>query len=399
MTNQFKYDASGNVTNALTIGDLTGDGLITQTATNTAVYNTNSLPTQKTDAAGNSTVIVYDPAFNFLPQQIIRYAGATAVSTNYTIYGNVTNVVVNGSVTQTNMALGLATRQIRAYGSADAAMTDLAYVGHGLITQSVRYTGTSDPNVANTFYYNERGQMVNQIDALGAVTFFDCDALNRPTEQEAFDENGNALSWSFNYYNENGELAWVDGPRYNPEDYIYYDYDGDGRRSTEIHWRSEANPNGTGVEAPSGYNLYAQLFYQYDLLGNLTLAVDPRGAMTTNTWDALSRLAQRKHLDTDGATVLNVEGFGYEPGGQVKLYTNGLGGVTATLYTIAGKPEYRSNPDGSTNGWHITWMVASNVKFRATAPTGRRPTMMSISSPPVFSFGGRHGTGDQCLAG
>ena len=99
-------------------GDLTGDGITTQTATNTAIYNTNSLPVQMTDPAGNSTVIVYDPVFNFLPQQTIRYAGTTPVSTNYTIYGNATNVVINGSVTQTNLAFGLPIRQIRAYGSA-----------------------------------------------------------------------------------------------------------------------------------------------------------------------------------------------------------------------------------------------------------------------------------------
>ena len=351
LVTQYQYDSNGNVTNTVVTGDLTGDGITTQTATNTAVYNANNLPTQMTDAAGNSVVTVYDPVFNFLPQQTIRYAGATPVSTNYTVYGNATNVVVNGNVTQTNMAFGLPIRQIRAYGSADAAMTDLAYDGHGFLTQSVRYTGTADPNVTNTFFYNERGQMVNQIDALGAVKFFDYDALNRPIEQEAFDENGNALSWNFNYYNDNGELSWTDGPRFNPEDYVFFDYDGEGRRSTEIHWRSEARQDGTGVEAPAGYNLYAQAFYQYDLLGNLTRSVDPRGAITTNTWDALSRLAQRKHLDTDGITVLSVESFGYEPGGQVQSYTNALGGVTTTLYTITGQPEYRSNPDGSTNGW------------------------------------------------
>jgi len=81
MTNQFAYDSNGNVTNVISFGDLTGDGIATQTATNTAIYNANSLPTQKTDAAGNSTVIVYDPVFNFLPQQVIRYAGTIPVST------------------------------------------------------------------------------------------------------------------------------------------------------------------------------------------------------------------------------------------------------------------------------------------------------------------------------
>lgn len=351
LVTQYKYDGNGNVTNTIVTGDLTGDGISSQTATNTAVYNTNSLPVQMTDPAGNSAVYIYDPTFTFLPQQVVRYAGATPIGTNFIFYGNATNVVVNGSTTQTNLAFGVLTRLVRAYGSVDSATNDLAYDGHGFITQSTRYTGTADPNVIITYFYNERGDQVSAVDALGAETFSDFDALGRPIEKVNFDESGNALSWSFNYYNDNGELTWMDGPRSNPEDYVFYDYDGAGRRTTEIHWRSEAKSDGSGVEAPAGYNQYAQSFYQYDVLGNLTLAVDPRGAMTTNTWDALCRLARRQHLDVDGATVLSTEGFGYEPGGQVQSYTNALGGIATTLYTITGKPEYRSNPDGSTKGW------------------------------------------------
>jgi YD repeat-containing protein len=299
MVSQFQYDSNGNVTNAVTTGDLTGDGITSQTATNTAIYNTNNLPLQVTDAAGNSQVYVYDPTFAFLPQQVIRGAGTTPVSTNLMLYGNATNIVVNGNTTQTNMAFGLMTRQIRAYGSTDAATNDTAYDGRGFITQTVRYTGTADPNVVNTYFYNERGNPIVQMDSLGAYVFQDFDALDRPIEKESIDEFGNPLAWSFNYFNDNGELNWIDGPRYNPEDYVFYDYDGAGRVNTEIHWRSEAKSDGTGVKAPSGYNLYAQTFYQYDPLGNLTLKVDPRGAMTTNTWDALNRLVQAKHLDVD----------------------------------------------------------------------------------------------------
>jgi RHS repeat-associated protein len=351
MTNQFEYDANGNVTNTITFGDLTGNGIPTQTATNTAVYNSNSLPVQLTDPVGNGKLIVYDPVFNFLPQQIVYSAAGVPVSTNFTLYGNATNVVINGSMTVTNLAFGLPVRQIRAYGSPDAATNDFAYGGNGFLTQTIRYSGNADPNVTNTFYYNERGQMVNRMDALGADTFFDYDAFNRPIEQENFDELGNVLSWNFNYYNDNGELNWTEGPRYNPENYEYYDYDGAGRVTTEIHWRSEANSVGTGVESPAGYNLYAQTFYQYDPLGNLLLKVDPRGAMTTNTWDALCRLVRRTHIDTNGITVLSTEGFGYEPGGEVRYYTNALGGLATNLYTITGKPEFRRNPDGSTNAW------------------------------------------------
>ncbi|MGH7978637.1 MAG: RHS repeat-associated core domain-containing protein, partial [Limisphaerales bacterium] len=161
----------------------------------------------------------------------------------------------------------------------------------------------------------------------------------------------NTLSLTTVYYNENGETNWTDGPQYNPDNYTYFDYDGMGRLTTRIQWRSEANNSGTGVEQPSGYNLYAQTFYEYDPLGNLLLTVDPRGAMTTNSYNALCELVQSTHLDTDGQTVLSSDSYSYEPGGEVQSHTNALGGVTTTYYNIMGKPEYRINPDGSTNGW------------------------------------------------
>ena len=348
---QFQYDSNGNVTNTVTTGDLIGDGNTSETATNTAVYNSNCLPLQMTDPAGNSAVYVYDPTFTFLPQQIIRYAGATPVFTNFMYYGDATNVVVNGNTTQTNEAFGLLTRQVRAYSSPDAATNDTFYNGNGFPVETIRYAGTGDPNVTNYFFYNERGDQVIAEDALGAYIYAEYDPLDRPTVNENVDEFGNLLAWNFIYYNENGEVSWTEGPRYNPENYVFYDYDGAGRVTTEIHWRSEAKSNGTGVEAPSGYNLYAQTFNEYDPLGNLLLKVDPRGAETTNTYDALCRLVQTKHLDTDGTTVLSTEGYGYEPGGEVEYFTNALGGVTTTLYTTTGKPEFQSNPDGSTNAW------------------------------------------------
>jgi YD repeat-containing protein len=348
----YLYDANGNLTNTITTGDLTGNGILTQTATNTAAYNANNLPTQITDPIGNSRVVTYDSMFNYLPQQIITYAGSVAVSTNYMVYGNATNVVINGNTTQTNTAFGLLTRRIRAYESSDAATNDLFYNGDGFPTNSVQYTGDADSNVTNQLFYDERDELVQRTDTAGDSYLYAYDPMGRKTAQETYATSQTVpMDFAYWYYDANGELNWIDGPRYNPEDYIFYDHDGDGRVTTEIHWRSEANSAGTGVEAPAGYNLYAQTFDQYDPLGNLVAKIDPRGAVTTNTWDALCRLMQTKHLDTNGVTVLSIEGFSYEPGGQVHQETNALGGITTTLYTTTGAPEFRSYPDGSTNGW------------------------------------------------
>jgi RHS repeat-associated protein len=348
---QFQYDSSGNVTNTIVTGDLTGDGISNQTATNTAVYNAHSLPLQTIDPRGNSTVFVYDPVFTFLPQQVTRYAGATPVSTNFIIYGSVTNVFTQGGASQTNFARGLPVRQIRAYGSTDAATNDAAFDAHGFRVQTIRFTSTSNPAFTNNFFYNERGEEVDELDALGALTHFEYDDIDRPTEQWNVDEHGYLLSWNFNYYNDNGELEWRDGPAYDPEDYVWWDHDGAGRVTTEIHWRAEAKTDGTGVQAPAGYDLYAQSFFSYDVMGNRLRSVDPRGAITTNIWDRLGRLSKRTHLDLDGVTALSTESFAYEPGGLEHFSTNALGGFTQTEYTTAGQPKYRLNPDGSTNGW------------------------------------------------
>lgn len=348
---EFKYDSNGNVTNTVTWGDLTGDGT-TQYATNTVAYDTNNLPTLATDPAGNKVQTIYHPQYSFLPQYVITYAGSTPTVTNKMTYGNVTNIFVSGGASYTNMAFGMPLQQIRAFVSSDAATNEWNCDGRGFMTQSTRYTGTSDSAVATTFFYNDRGQQVQQTDGAGRKTVLDFDALGRPISHEVYEAGSTMpLAWNYSYYNANGELTWNDGPAYNPEDYTYRDYDGAGHLTTEIHWRAQAKTDGTGVEAPSGYDLYAQSFFEYDKFGNLTRSVDPRQAITTNSWDALGRLVQRTSFDTDGATVLSTMGFAYEPGGQVRYQTNGLGGVTETQYTTRGQPEYRRGFDGATNGW------------------------------------------------
>src|SRR5439155_6358362 len=87
-----------------------------------------------------------------------------------------------------------------------------------------------------------------------------------------------------------------DGPRSNPEDYVYYRYDGAGRPIHQIRWRSQGKANGSGVEAPAGYNLYSTTFQEYDGFGNLKRTIDARGVVTTNTWDALGRLMNQTVL-------------------------------------------------------------------------------------------------------
>ena len=343
----FLYDSQGNVTNTTMRGDLLGDGNTNTTVTTLAAYNANNLPLSTVDARGTTNLFFYTNTW-LLARQETWPANATSASqaavTLYT-YTTVTNPA-DGTV-----AFGLRSQQVKAAGSPDAATTAWTYNSHGFPTFLTRYTGTADPAVTTSNLYNSRGELVRQTDAAGRTTAFGFDPLGHPQSREVF-ESGQPIpmSWDYLYYNENGELTWSDGPRYNPEDYVWRDYDGGGRKIQEIHWRSEAKADGTGVEAPAGDALYATTFYQYDAFGNLTQATDPLGNYSLKRYDAVGRLLREEFYDASGV-LLATNGFVYNAAGDVTNTFNALGGSMQKKYTSTGKPKFQRNADGSTNAW------------------------------------------------
>ena len=267
-------------------------------------------------------------------------------------------------------------RMIRAYGTPDAATSDFVYDGRGTMVQEIKYTGTTDPNIVLNDVYDNCNQLVQQTDAANRSRVFYHDPLNRPTGQEFYDEGGNIVEWNYNYYNDNGDLVWNDGPRFNPEDYVWHDYDGAGRQIQEIHWRSRAKADGSGVEAETGDNLYATSFYFYDAFGNLTNAIDPRQNYAVMAYDALGRMLQKRFYNTNNV-LLKTEGYSYEPGGLVATSTNALGGVTSTFYT-----EHRQTGNSNQsrlarpiNGGML-WTDALPRQSSPTAHIGNFPIMM-----------------------
>lgn len=351
LLSEYQYDLNGNVTNTIVTGDLTGDGILTQTATNSATYSTNNLLLSVTDTAGNRTFYSYHPGYPFLPETVVNFAGTTPLSTNKMFYENVTNIFVSGTSTFTNVSFGLLQREIRAFGSSDAATNDWVHDGRGFITQQIQYTRTSDPTVTNNYLYNARGELIERTDAAGRKYRADFDALGRPQTKEVYEPGQSTpLTWDYSYYSANGDLIWTDGSRFNPEDYVWRDYDGEGRQIQEIRWRSRAKADGSGVEAETGDNLYATTFSEFDAFGNLTKVTNPRRNYQLMDYDAIGRLVRRRSFDLN-TTLLKAEGFSYEPGGKVATATNAVGGVTTTLYTSTGRPKMQINPEGTTNQW------------------------------------------------
>jgi RHS repeat-associated protein len=347
---EFQYDASGNVVERKLTGDLTGDGA-SDTATTTCTYNVRNLPLEIVEAAeagpaAQKKVFTYgDTAQPWLPTSIGNYAGGTLISrTDYNYYD---------VVTTPSKAYGLVQQVKVAAGSADEAVTTFTHDSNGWLTSETKQTGTGDPAVARTLSHNLRGELVEATDALGRRTGHAYDGRGNRIWTEVHDENGTLVSWEYRYFNRNGEIEWMDGPRYYPEDYVLTRYDGAGRPKEKLVWRSEADPGGHGVRPVDGQDAFAATtLYKHDAFGNLTEVLDPRHNAATMEYDAIGRLAGRK-LREGGATgaVLSQESFTHEPGNEIFQHTNPLGGVTAHYYTAAGQLRRRENPDGSVLEW------------------------------------------------
>ena len=115
-------------------------------------------PTPSGTASATSTI----PRTRSCPTGDPNLAGSTAVCANYFIYGSASNAVANGSIQVTNQSFGLLTRSIRAYNSPDAATNDTVYNGQGFVTNAVQYTGTGDPDISYSLFYNERNELVRE---------------------------------------------------------------------------------------------------------------------------------------------------------------------------------------------------------------------------------------------
>jgi|GEM_PF-700114 len=339
LTTTYSYDASGNLTNTTTTGNITGSS--SSSAVKAIKYNSLNLPTQITEPNGNTETFAYGSSISpYLVTQDNHYAASGGLvkgtATTYVNSGS-TSVYAKGlpgTVTQTGI------------GATSVVSYTYDNQGHPVIERHT--TGTGDPAVTYSQAYNLRNELVSKTDAAGQRTSYAYDDLGHQIWQQIADFKGNTVDWHYNYYNENGEIEWSQGARYNPTDYSETIYDQAGRVSQTLVWNSQAT--GGGVTSGS----VATTTYTHDAFGNLTQIVDPIGTTTVMTYDAIGQMLTRKKTAASGGTV-STEGFAYTPGGDVSTYTNVLGGVTTTSYTQTGLPITHSNPDGTSQS--LTYLV------------------------------------------
>ena len=411
---EYEYDTNGNpVVIRRTGADLLGDGSASHDIETYAYYNDRHLKIKEIneapDANGDYDVVFYTyPVANaalsssygdyetlletgasadvtfyeyaYLPTSIVQYAIQTPsydsnspssglVSTTQFIYGQSVQAgsAAAHGLTFVQGATGLS--------SSDLSESIAIYDGRGFATGQITRTfamsdGTqtgsvlvaplaSEVTLTSTMEHNDRGELITLIDPAGRTSRFDYDAMGRVKWHKQYENAGSTtpLSREQRYYNGNGDIAWIDGPRYNPDDFMTFKYDGDGRKIAEIGWRSRAMADGSGVGAVSGQSNYlgqSIVQYNYDGFGNLEYMIDPRGNITTYDHDAIGRRTKVTYPAID--SVSDQETFEYEPGGHVTRHTSTLHDVgspseTTSTYTTTGQLKSRTYPDGTSESF------------------------------------------------
>ena len=248
------YDANGNL---LTTTDPLG-----KATTNT--YSSNGLLLTTKDPLGNTTSFTYDGSGN-LPTQ----TDAKGTVTTYTYDAN--NNRASQSVTRT-----------LAGGTQQTLTTSYAYDPNGKLTKTTYPDGSTTQSI-----YNNLGQQVTSIDALGRQTTYQ--------------------------YDNDGHISQTTYPD-KTSDSVQYDKNGN-----RVYFFSDRHP--------------VQTFYSYDPLNRLTqtqVVAGPRGAITTTTYDAIGQVLSSK--DPNG----NVTQYAYDDAGRRTSVTDALNHITSFTYDAVG---------------------------------------------------------------
>ncbi len=332
----FTYDQQGNLLSQTLNGNLTGHNNFSEQAITQFSYNNKNLLIAVTGALGVRMNCSYDDQVHpFSPTRITKMADGKVTSTVQLSYQN------------SGGAYGLMTKS-----DVDGAVTTYDYDTHGFLAAMTQKTGTADPDVITQYKVNQRGEIVVKSLSNGSQKKYSYDDLGNPTGMEVYDASGNLIDWHFNYYNQNGEIEWEQGARFNPVDYTYYDYD---RAGNLLH---KANCLPAGLAATS---------YEYDDQGHCTSITDPQGNIVAMTCDGLGEMTSRKL--SDGSE----EHFSYEGGGKIETHQTFLRGQESFTYTSTGLLQSASYADGSSVQYHydlsgraIEKIFSSGLKNRIT---------------------------------
>lgn len=266
-TTKYKYDAREHMV-AVTQPDLTVDSF---------AYDQSNDLTASTDELGRVTHYQID-ALNRRAQTI--FADGTS---NRTLFDS--------------------ENRVQSFEDAAGNIQQFGYDKLGRMTQQTFLQGSGAPGPTLSWTYDDLGNLLRMTDALGHVTAYDYDLLDRNTK--ITDPDNGVTSFA---YDADGNATSVTDADGNKTSYTYDLFD---RKISETD----------ALGAVTNFTL--------DAFGNLTAETDRDGRKRTFDYDALNRKTAEKWLDGAG-TVIRAFSYNYDAAGQLKSASDAGSSLTYT---------------------------------------------------------------------
>ncbi|MFZ2753193.1 MAG: hypothetical protein WAZ48_07065, partial [Lysobacteraceae bacterium] len=361
-----------------------GNGRIEGTSTS---YDAYSRVLTRTDAVGKVTTYAYSDTNRTMT---VSSAEGVVVTTAYTRLGQTLTVSQllpgggtavssfsydrDGHVTAQTDALGKTTthtydaRQLLTTTTdASGRKIEYRYDALGRTLQRIEDPGAGKLNLTTTTVYDGQGRRITVTDASGRVTAMVYDRKGNLIETTR-DPNGLALKTTYSWDRDGRQLTVTEGAGSATATTTAYGYDALGRRISETR--------GSGV-------LNLTTSYEYDANDNVTRGIDASGRITRYSYDGANRmrfsidgasgvievaydLAGRATMTRAYAKALDASTLGvapseaqvsglvsaqslandaldeatyrlYDGDGRVRLGIDGTGGVSETVYDVAGR--------------------------------------------------------------
>ena len=340
------------------------------------VYDGQGLLRYEIDALGFVTEYVYrttdgsHPDQNFaigLLRQTIRYKTAPSGATSYTL-ADVASHITTDAADRVSYAVHNLAGQLAYTIDATGSVTAFAYDSAGRISKTTQFAtanttafssagsstwlatmdtwaagqASNTNNRISRTYYNVRGDVLYSIDAEGYATGFDYDAERRVTEQHRYPNqltqterstlsgvegaSKGAPITTTTSYDAFGRVASITDGAGAVTQYVYY---ANGQLQFEVRAAGHADESKTALfydqagrktRESRAYGAAEQTdtYFTYDAFGALATVTDPRGAVTSYTYDKLGRVTKVRTSPNGGTTNYDVN-YEYDNFSGVKV--------------------------------------------------------------------------------
>ncbi|HHP7229280.1 MAG TPA: RHS repeat-associated core domain-containing protein, partial [Xenococcaceae cyanobacterium] len=300
--------------------DETGELLLSVTAPENTLdftYNDNFAVTSVTNSNGTQATFEYDERGRLIEESF--NAGAESVTYSYDQNGGVTVSNANGETTEISLNSRGQVSQIQ------DALGRTFSVNYDPSGNPIRITAPDNSTLTST--YDDRGNLLSQINALEQRTEFTYEPLFEQLASVS-DPLGNALAYD---YDESGNLVQIEYADGSSENFSYNE---EGNVVQSLNRRGE--------EITYSYNALGQLLqqetadgtlleYTYDDRNNLTLATDSNIGTTTFTYDERDLLTQI--TDANGRSLA----YTYDAGSRRTSISDSSGNTVNYTYDDVGR--------------------------------------------------------------